>query len=1652
MKRFKALISLNLIIAIYAGLIAPFGLTASAQKVRLATPAANMNNPQNENGLKFRLSEGTQGAENRATTPPAKADALSDAETSGIYKRLPAIKTEKEDQTDFAKRAGSLPPPKTGKKIEQKFPAPEQIQPPNQNLANTLEVVRFSPEGAVNLAPDLNVTFSQAMVAVTSQEQSAQNVPVQVSPALPEGNWRWLGTKTLMFDAKKRFPMATKFTVKIPAGTKSATGQVLQKDVIWNFQTPPPAVETMIPSGQTTRRDALMFISFDQEINAEAVLSKISVFGGTPKLKIRLATQAEIDADSSISYYAKQAQPNRWLAFRAVNADGSTENALPADSLITVAVEKGTPSAEGPLTTEKDQLFSFKTYGAFKFADARCGWNGGVCTPSEPFIFHFTNPLDAKSFTKDLVKIEPAIENPRIYVSGDYLYIEGYKKGRTAYTVTVDGALKDAFDQTLGAAITKTFNVGAAEPNLYAQGGAMVTLDPTAKPSFSIYTTNYATAKMKIYRVAPSDWKQFQEYVRRINYDDKTQKPTIPGKLVADKIVQIENKPDELVETRIDLSEYLDNGFGHLILDIEPPVRKNQNDRTRIFTWVQSTQIGLDAFVDNQELVGFATDLKNGKPLPGVELSIYPNGSRVQSPESRVQSQNTQTWTDWFYSWFASNEKPKGPSAADENGDAVELETIEEAQTNQTGDNGILRLPLPDAQAAQQNVLIARRGKDVSFLPENTDYYWQEKGNWFKKPDINSLRWFVFDDRQMYRQKEEVSVKGYVRVYEGGKFGDIAALGDNASGITYSVKDSRNNEIGKGAATLNNFGAFDFKFKLPDNANLGYSRVELSANSSLTGNTFQHPFQIQEFRRPEFEVTAKNETEPPYLVKSSAMVSVNASYYAGGGLANAEANWTVTSTPTNYTPPNRSDFTFGKWIPWWGNYYNNNYNLTTTQNFKGITDASGKHLLKIDFESANPPRPYNVTASARVQDVNRQTFASSTNLLVHPSDLYIGTKTPRTFVQKGEKITVESIVTDIEGKIIPNRDATIKAVLKDYQFDKGEWKEVVIDEQTCNFKSTNEVSKCEFIAKAGGVYTITARVLDDRERPNETEFTIWVPGGKTPPKRNVEQEQAQIIPDKKEYAPNDVAEILVQSPFENAEGVLTLRREGLVKTERFTMKGSSIVLKIPLEEKYLPNIYAQVDLVGAAARTDDKGEIDAKLAKRPAFASGQINLPISKATRELTVSAEPQDKTLAPASTTKINISVKDNRGEPVANSEVALVVVDESVLALSGYKIGNPLDTFYTMRGAGVTDYHSRRELVLANPQDITYRREQDLPVNGLFKRSGVGRGSGNGSGMATPTVGMPEPISVMREQDAPRKIYKNWVNKDDDYIVTEEEKGRQQVDEKINLRTNFNALALFQPSVKTDSNGRATVDFKLPDNLTRYRIMAVSVDNSGKKFGEGESSITAKQPLMVRPSAPRFMNFGDKIELPVVVQNQTDKPMMVDVAVRATNAELTGDKGKKVVVPANDRVEVRFPVSAVKAGTARFQIGVSSGKFTDAAEIELPVWTPATTEAFATYGTTDQNGAIIQPVEAPKDVFPQFGGLEVTTSSTQLQELTDAFIYLQTYPFECSEQVASRMISIAALQDVLKAFKAKEMPTDAELKARFAKDVEILKSRQND
>ena len=65
-------------------------------------------------------------------------------------------------------------------------------------------------------------------------------------------------------------------------------------------------------------------------------------------------------------------------------------------------------------------------------------------------------------------------------------------------------------------------------------------------------------------------------------------------------------------------------------------------------------------------------------------------------------------------------------------------------------------------------------------------------------------------------------------------------------------------------------------------------------------------------------------------------------------------------------------------------------------------------------------------------------------------------------------------------------------------------------------------------------------------------------------------------------------------------------------------------------------------------------------------------------------------------------------------------------------------------------------------------------------------------------------------------------------------------------------------------------------------------------------------------------------------------------------------------------------------------------------------------------TRGELDESGQChVQPVSVPPGCVLTEGGLEVSTSSTQLHSLTDALHYLHKYPYECLEQRCSRVLA---------------------------------------
>ncbi len=1534
---------------------------------------------KSKSGLGFRLSNADP--EPASTARLARATPLDAQDAARVIARLPPFKKSAERKT-VALRAKSIPPPRPGETLKTSFPpAVSAGPPPAATSARALSVIRYAPEGAVPVAPNLSITFSEPMVAVTSHGELAKNdVPVQLSPQ-PPGKWRWVGTQTLFFEPKEeRFPASTRYTVTVPAGTRAASGHTLAKAAEWSFTTPTLAIKDAYPEtyGLPVELRPVVFAEFNQRIDESQLLSHIALSAGGENHPFRAASEDEIAKDDNVRPLVAQAQPHRWIAIKPTGD-------LPKGSTVALVLDKGAPSAEGPLLTELAQQDTFRVHGPLKLETTRCGWSGG-CPPLTPWSLRLSNEIDADSFSTKLVTVDPPIAGLHVDVSGNYLTVRGQSKGRTHYEISLSPEIRDVFGQTLEQPAKGKIDVGEAEPMLFPEQSDMLVLDPAADARLDVYSVNEKTLKVRLYAVQPNDWDAYVKFRQAWDYDGRLTSP--PGRLVATRYVHPKGERDTLVQTRIALGPALKNGLGQVIAIVEPPNqpkprnRWEYRERQWVRAWVQVTKLGLTAFRDAGKVDAWVTDLQTGKAVAGASVSI-PGASSVR-----------------------------------------------------TGQDGIARLVL----GAHGDSLIATHDGDRVCL-----FGMHDAGTFEAHSDSDYTRWFVFDDRHLYKPGETVHVKGWVRRITGGPDGDLARIRAHGP-VRYSVRDPRGAEIAKGSASLDDSDAFTLSFKLPDNANLGRGYIQFAGPD---GSSDSHDFMIQEFRRPEFEVSAQA-SQGPHFVGRHALVTVAATYFAGGGLAGAEAVWNVTAQDAQFSPPNHEGYHFGKPQHWWWWGGSDDEARRATATWKSKTDANGRHRLRIDFDALDPAYPREIDLAANVTDVNRQTWAARTSLLVHPAGVTVGLRSQSQLLHAGQNAQLDVIVTDIDGKVVTGRPVavTMSRIETTYRGRKAIEREK--DTEHCDVTSADRAVRCSLPTHGGGLHRITAIVKDQHGRPSQTQIELWVLGADPPENPNVQRDRVEIVPDKKQYAEGATAELLVAAPFAPAEGVLTLRRGGLVKLQRFHLDKKTDTLKVKLDPAWIPDVVAQVDLLGERVRKGENGEPDPSLPKRPAAASGETTLSVPPKDRSLDIVVTPAHKALSPGGSTRIGVVVRDAAGQPVPGAAVALVAVDESVLALAGYDFPDPLAVFYPSRGGGVQDFETRLSIALMRPDTARFQLQAKRkgPMKATMDGAAYGFGHGaKGESRAYAAQAEMKPMAAPAPSASSAPAPDQSVARNQPHEKASRKKGEDTT--PLTMRTNFNALAAFVPRLTTDARGHASTVVKLPDNLTRYRVVAVA-SAGDRRFGKGESDVTARLPLMVRPSAPRFLNFGDRFELPVVLQNQTTHALTADVAVRADNAQVTGPRAVRVQVPANDRVEVRFPTAAGEPGTARFQIGAVSRAGNDASEIELPVWTPATTEAFATYGQIDQ-GAVAQPVTMPRGVYTEVGDLSITTSSTALAGLSDAVLYLVHYPFDCNEQIASRILAIAALKDVLGAFSAPGLPPKRVLIASIAQDEKKLAQRQH-
>ncbi len=229
-----------------------------------------------------------------------------------------------------------------------------------------------------------------------------------------------------------------------------------------------------------------------------------------------------------------------------------------------------------------------------------------------------------------------------------------------------------------------------------------------------------------------------------------------------------------------------------------------------------------------------------------------------------------------------------------------------------------------------------------------------------------------------------------------------------------------------------------------------------------------------------------------------------------------------------------------------------------------------------------------------------------------------------------------------------------------------------MERQHCSVTSAVAPVTCAWTReRLDHAYTATALVLDRRGRPNVTQYDIpWFASENNAPLR--------LTPDRASYRPGDVAKIEIVSDVVPATAIVSFARDGVFAQKRVELTAASTTVELPIEPAFIANVHVDVDRM-AKRRVMRPGS---KIVL-PEVTHASLELPVSIESARLVMTARPSSKIVEPGAEATFDVDVHRD-GKPVADAEVALLVVDEAILALSSRTFEDPLPNFYHAVGDG--------------------------------------------------------------------------------------------------------------------------------------------------------------------------------------------------------------------------------------------------------------------------------------------------------------------------------------------------------------------------------
>ncbi|MCC7375785.1 MAG: hypothetical protein IT581_14100 [Verrucomicrobiales bacterium] len=241
--------------------------------------------------------------------------------------------------------------------------------------------------------------------------------------------------------------------------------------------------------------------------------------------------------------------------------------------------------------------------------------------------------------------------------------------------------------------------------------------------------------------------------------------------------------------------------------------------------------------------------------------------------------------------------------------------------------------------------------------------------------------------------------------------------------------------------------------------------------------------------------------------------------------------------------------------------------------------------------------------------------------------------------------------------------------------------------------------------------------------------------------------------------------------------------------------------------------------------------------------------------------------------------------------------------------------------------------------------------------------------------------------------------------------------------VRKNLQETAFFFPQLRTDNDGGIRFEFQMPEALTEWRFLGFAHDRN-LRAGLLEGRTVTARDLMIQPNAPRFLREGDQIEFTAKVVNQSSQSLSGKARLllrfAADDSDANGALGNREPVvdfeiPAKESRVCRWKLAVPDGcGFLAFKVLAQTDTHSDGEEGWLPVLsrrvflTESMPIAVRGPGTAEVQFQAL--ADAGRSTSLQHAGLTVQMVSNPSWYAVLALPYLMEYPHECAEQIFNR------------------------------------------